>query len=488
MKLKSIETFVEETNINFYGWQIIIEGFFLSQNSKRYLPFPPRTQYAHIKDDHGRSGIDVQSYRALGENIMQRLERQNISLAELTEEHHRLGGKIFELYQSMEAKDLSKASEEEFAAWFWKIWDFYLELNGAGMIPVASDYHHSFLSTRLSDILDLRGFAPEKKQRYLNVLMSPNEPNLSWHEQLELLQLVKNSASSTALQRSREFVQHLKKYEWLNYGYQGPQIKTEDFLARAKKLFTHKKRLSNEIRQQKNYFKTLSSSQSRLEKILKLNKREKYLFRAARIFTYLKGYRVDARHYFHFISDIVFAELARRFHLSLTWFRYAERPEILALLRGKRINKQTVLARRQNMLWLIERGGRKKFIPRGKIKDFFKNYVHEEKVTDAAEVAGQPAFLGKVQGRVKIVNSVNHVAKVNHGDILVSITTNPDLLPAMYRAIAFVTDTGGITSHAAIVSRELKKPCVIGTKFATKIFKDGDLVEVDANKGIVRKI
>lgn len=66
--------------------------------------------------------------------------------------------------------------------------------------------------------------------------------------------------------------------------------------------------------------------------------------------------------------------------------------------------------------------------------------------------------------------------------------TSPWYLPAMKKATAIVTDEGGITCHAAIVSRELKKPCIIGTKIATKVLKDGDLVEVDANKGIVRII
>ena len=58
----------------------------------------------------------------------------------------------------------------------------------------------------------------------------------------------------------------------------------------------------------------------------------------------------------------------------------------------------------------------------------------------------------------------------------------------MKRAIAFVTDEGGITCHAAIIAREMKKPCIIGTKVATKILKDGDMVEVDANKGTVKII
>ena len=66
--------------------------------------------------------------------------------------------------------------------------------------------------------------------------------------------------------------------------------------------------------------------------------------------------------------------------------------------------------------------------------------------------------------------------------------TRPEFLPLMKKAKAIITDEGGITCHAAIVSRELGIPCIIGTKIATKVLKDNDLVEVDAEKGIVRKI
>jgi len=76
--------------------------------------------------------------------------------------------------------------------------------------------------------------------------------------------------------------------------------------------------------------------------------------------------------------------------------------------------------------------------------------------------------------------------KIEIGDVLIAVMTRPDYLPAMQKAIAFVTDEGGITCHAAIVAREMKKPCVIGTKIATKTFKDGDMVEVDAEKGVVK--
>lgn len=66
--------------------------------------------------------------------------------------------------------------------------------------------------------------------------------------------------------------------------------------------------------------------------------------------------------------------------------------------------------------------------------------------------------------------------------------TSPWYVPIMEKAAAIVTDEGGITCHAAIISREMSKPCIICTKFATKVLKNGDLVEVDATKGIIKRI
>ncbi len=83
---------------------------------------------------------------------------------------------------------------------------------------------------------------------------------------------------------------------------------------------------------------------------------------------------------------------------------------------------------------------------------------------------------------------MRQINNVKAGDIIVAPMTLPDILPAMKKAAAFVTDEGGILCHAAIMSREMKKPCIIGTKIATKVLKDGDLVEVDAKKGVVRII
>ncbi|MEK7451154.1 MAG: PEP-utilizing enzyme [Patescibacteria group bacterium] len=111
-----------------------------------------------------------------------------------------------------------------------------------------------------------------------------------------------------------------------------------------------------------------------------------------------------------------------------------------------------------------------------------------EKISDVNMklIKGKVAYSGFAKGYVRILMGHDQIHMFKEGEILVSPMTIPDFLPAMKKAAAIVTDEGGMLCHAAIVARELKKPCIVGTKFATQILKNGDLVEVDANKGIVR--
>jgi pyruvate,water dikinase len=90
-----------------------------------------------------------------------------------------------------------------------------------------------------------------------------------------------------------------------------------------------------------------------------------------------------------------------------------------------------------------------------------------------------------IEGRVRIIFDPQKDT-FKSGKILVTGMTRPEFVPLMRKAKAIITDEGGIACHAAIISRELGLPCIIGTKIATKVLKDGDLVEVDANKGAVR--
>jgi len=124
--------------------------------------------------------------------------------------------------------------------------------------------------------------------------------------------------------------------------------------------------------------------------------------------------------------------------------------------------------------------------------EFLRDYDFEYpdlKVKEQVEIKGQVASVGGiVQGKVQTIMNLAEVANFQAGNILVTGMTVPDFLPAIKIAKAIVTDEGGITCHAAIVSREMKIPCVIGTKIASRVLKDGDLVEVDTNTGIIKKL
>ena len=100
-------------------------------------------------------------------------------------------------------------------------------------------------------------------------------------------------------------------------------------------------------------------------------------------------------------------------------------------------------------------------------------------------VKGLPASPGIGRGKVKLIKDISEINLVEEGDVLVTAMTNPDMVPAMRKCAGVVTDEGGRTCHAAIVSRELQIPCIVGAKTATKTLKTGDSVTVDAVRGIV---
>lgn len=118
-------------------------------------------------------------------------------------------------------------------------------------------------------------------------------------------------------------------------------------------------------------------------------------------------------------------------------------------------------------------------------KEIFNTLV---KTLDKGVLHGMVANKGAVVGRVRIVETKNDFNKMKKGDILVATMTRPEYVPIMRLAGGIVTNEGGVTCHAAIVSRELNTPCIIGTQIATEALKDGDMVEVDANNGVVKII
>ncbi len=164
------------------------------------------------------------------------------------------------------------------------------------------------------------------------------------------------------------------------------------------------------------------------------------------------------------------------------------------ILRGIPLSAQEK-ENRTNCFVGLWKGGELTFSSGDEAEQVAKRELGELYETEARqEISGTPANPGKVQGMVFVLhaNNVQQMREARNsftkGQILVTEMTQPNIMDIAARAGAIVTDEGGMLSHAAVISRELKIPCIVGTHVGTQVFKDGDLVEVDAEKGVVRKI
>ena len=175
-------------------------------------------------------------------------------------------------------------------------------------------------------------------------------------------------------------------------------------------------------------------------------------------------------------------------YISVKQLRNLVKREIIACLEDK-ANAQEILENQGKIIgWVFDKSMlHMKYLDSKEAQKFFK-YLNKtsKNLQGNDEAKGICASPGKVKGKAKIIHYPSEGDKVKEGDILITHATTVDYLPPMKLAAAYVTEVGGLTCHAAVVAREFGVPCVVGFKNATKNFKDGDLVEVDANKGIVK--
>jgi len=203
---------------------------------------------------------------------------------------------------------------------------------------------------------------------------------------------------------------------------------------------------------------------------------------------YIKDSRNDIRFYAISVLRSLYNQVALRRKISLVGIVHLLDEEVLDLLKQptKTSYYQKIIEDRIKGYALIKKGkGIKVKINKNKSITRITTLFGKNKEDF---IKGIPAFVGKVRGKARIVRNNNDLRKVKRGDIMVAVFTRPHYLSAMKIAKAIITDEGGITSHAAIIAREFKIPCIVGTKVATKVLQDGDLVEVDAKKGEIRRI
>ncbi len=179
-------------------------------------------------------------------------------------------------------------------------------------------------------------------------------------------------------------------------------------------------------------------------------------------------------------------QAARKFGLSYGQLIYLTHWEILNGLQGNPIPTPDDIALRQKAFGIVPEDGALRIIV-GDALGQWQDAVLETPDSTQQTLTGIAASAGHIRATACIAFNPRDAQALQDGQVLVTPQTTPGFVPYMRKASAIVTDEGGITCHAAIVSRELGKPCVVGTKHATAVFKDGDWLDVDATAGVVRK-
>lgn len=330
-----------------------------------------------------------------------------------------------------------------------------------------------------------------KKQEWLFALTYPTKENEHTKEERDFYKL-----AQAYLKKSKNFDKilsnHLKKYSWI--GARGYQLNIgwtkSELMERLKSFVAENKSPLEKIKILNNARKKSLINEEKLIKKLAI-KKNSLLYRLislAREFAYLRTWRTDVCYGAGYRARNLFFEAARRAKINCSDVTFLTYPEILDMAKHNKLPIEIKELKKRKEFFVFVTLNSKTHTLVGKEWDRKLHYLVSENQHMKKEIKGNIAFPGKVKGVVRLVLNHEDIQKIERGDIMVSVMTFPHFVPAMEKAAAFITDEGGILCHAAIVAREMQKPCVINTKIATKVLKDGDIIEVDADKGIVRRI
>ncbi|KKW01090.1 MAG: hypothetical protein A2898_03790 [Candidatus Kerfeldbacteria bacterium RIFCSPLOWO2_01_FULL_48_11] len=376
---------------------------------------------------------------------------------------------------------LADAEKERFTKGLWKRLDDHLRVIGS---PHGIADAFSVLTTPQKD-----SFVAQEERDFLAIAVL-------LHRKPRIRKIFRSSTGPTILKKLRlvntklyhRIQHHHTRYCWLAYQYRGPATPIEEYLGRwqeaLKGRVNPQKLLDKLVHDRKGFL----AHQRRLVRQLKLPADLTRLLLLAQRLVFIKGFRKEAVYHGMYAYDPLFREMGRRLGLTIAQLWAMKAQEIVPALLKREFNADELNERQKIAVEFIDRT-HDTILTGKKAKVFLKNITFEKAHPKAVrELSGTPACPGRVVGIVRIVNIPQEMQKMKPGDILVAHNTNPNLVPAMKKAGALISEAGGLTCHTAIVARELRIPCIVGVPGADKVLKDGDKVEVDANEGIVRRI
>ena len=331
-------------------------------------------------------------------------------------------------------------------------------------------------------------------RKYVLIFTDPKEMTEVAEERWKLTKIAKEffkqneNLNNLSKEARKKIDQHLNKFAYINRGLATSKPYTlKDITDRLKEI---KKQIDkgisiNDLTYGSSEEKVADEYKWALNKI-KPNPDFQKIINQGKLHSYVRNRRVEAFFNADYGASFMYEEIAKRSNFNPDWIMEVSIPEMFETLKGKSLPSDEEMQKRFKNYAMIVKNAKTTLITDPKeIKKLEKEYYVD---TDSVEeIHGRMASLGGIiKGRAKVCLDKEVIDKVKSGDILVAQFTTPDFVPAMERVVAVVADQGGLSSHATIVSRELGVPCVIATKNATRIIKDNDLLEVNAQTGIVK--
>ncbi len=438
------------------------------------------------KDKLWKIAIDPEAFKQHGEITIQKLKNRGF-FEEAVHNSVESIEKLVRFTAAVEAENLQSKTNSQLFAFYKETFDKWVEANKWGHVVNLVDFDHFLLSTKIMAFLEQKTNAGGiSAAEAFSLLLASTKRGKLQQQDVDFYSLLAKAQEGEDI--AEDLQQHALKYRWLQFHYDGPVILGQDyFLDSIHSALNTGINASKELEKIKNQEEELKKQQRELVAKLGLSQEEIYWVELAQEFSFLKGLRKDGVFEASCNNYSLVKEMAKRLNLTPRQVRFMAPGEVEQGLKTGQINVGEINSRAKHCVCVFRKSS-SVFYTGEKAREFAAAMYEENIDSDTREIQGSVAFPGKAKGTVKIVNSSSDMKKFEKGDILVSAATNPNMVPVMKIAGAIVTNEGGITCHAAIVSRELKVPCVIGTRAATKWLKDGDVVEVDAEKGIVRKV
>lgn len=397
--------------------------------------------------------------------------------------------KLNQFFARARKKDLSKPKTVELA-------DLLLELYEKTITWHGIAYNVDAIDATLNPLFEklIAKVYPNGKKSKISALQNQlafpeilSYANRLYLEKLRLFQKI----SKKGLRKSpKEINNFLNKHYWIDFSWEDSKEYTaEKLIAEYKKIDLQASR--EEIKEiRKNFRAALRKKAEILAEIAAKKPLIKKYLTIFDAYAILHDWRKEGQVKAVWLTRKIYQELSRRLKIDQEILFYFWPLEMVKICQG-RMKLNVALAKKRRAKWFCE------YSQSGRSKEYFGKEAEQKRAelislnekNEEQEFSGVGASAGRVKGKARVcLNFKDAITWVKVGDILVTGMTMPEFVPAMKKAAAVVTDEGGLTCHAAIICRELSIPCVVGTKIATRMIKDGDLIEVNANHGVVKVI